>query len=65
MLYFIIQSSRRVSNSFFTGRGTVKERAMFKFNHFNFNVLDIDKSLAFYDKALGLKPLAKAEGVDR
>ena len=30
---------------------------MFKFNHFNFNVLDLEKSLAFYDKALGLKPV--------
>ena len=30
---------------------------MFKFNHFNFNVLDIEKSLAFYDEALGLKPV--------
>ena len=30
---------------------------MFRFNHFNFNVLDLEKSLAFYDKALGLKPV--------
>ena len=27
---------------------------MIKFNHFNFNVLDLDKSLAFYKEALGL-----------
>lgn len=27
----------------------------FKFAHNNFNVLDLDKSLAFYEKALGLK----------
>jgi lactoylglutathione lyase len=26
----------------------------FTINHFNINVLDLDKSLAFYDKALGL-----------
>ena len=26
---------------------------MIKFNHFNFNVLDLDKSLDFYKKALG------------
>lgn len=26
-----------------------------KFDHFNFNVSDLDKSLEFYDKALGLK----------
>ena len=30
---------------------------MFTFNHFNFNVLDLDRSLEFYDKALGLKPV--------
>lgn len=28
---------------------------MLKFAHFNFNVLDLDKSLAFYDATLGLK----------
>ena len=27
---------------------------MFKFNHFNFNILDLQKSLDFYKKALGL-----------
>lgn len=26
-----------------------------RFDHFNINVLDLDKSIAFYDKALGLK----------
>lgn len=26
-----------------------------KFDHYNFNVSDLEKSLAFYDKALGLK----------
>ena len=30
---------------------------MIYFTHFNFNVLDIEKSLEFYDKALGLKPV--------
>ena len=30
---------------------------MIKFNHFNFNVLDLERSLKFYDKALGLKPV--------
>ena len=30
---------------------------MFQFNHFSFNVLDLERSLAFYDKALGLKPV--------
>lgn len=29
----------------------------FKFNHFNFNVLDIEKSLKFYKEALGLEIL--------
>ena len=27
---------------------------MFQFNHFNFNVLDLEKSLKFYKEALGL-----------
>lgn len=27
----------------------------FKFNHNNFNVLDLEKSIAFYEEALGLK----------
>ena len=30
---------------------------MFRFNHFNFNVLDLARSLAFYDKALALHPV--------
>ena len=30
---------------------------MFAFNHFNFNVLDLERSLKFYDEALGLKPV--------
>lgn len=29
---------------------------MLSFNHFNFNILNLDKSLAFYEAALGLKP---------
>ena len=32
---------------------------MFKFNHFNFNVLDLDKSIKFYEEALGLKVRSK------
>ena len=35
-----------------------------KFNHFNFNVLDLEKSLAFYDKALGLHPLSEKTAAD-
>ena len=27
---------------------------MFQFNHFNFNVLNLEKSLEFYKEALGL-----------
>lgn len=30
---------------------------MFTFNHFNFNVLDLERSLKFYDETLGLKPV--------
>lgn len=37
---------------------------MFVFNHFNFNVLDLQKSLEFYDKALGLKPVREKSAAD-
>ena len=29
----------------------------FTFYHFNFNVLDLERSIRFYDEALGLKPV--------
>ena len=29
----------------------------FTFSHNNFNVLDLDRSISFYEKALGLKPV--------
>ena len=32
---------------------------MFTFNHFNFNVADLEKSLAFYREALGLEPVRR------
>ena len=37
---------------------------MFCFNHFNFNVLDLERSLAFYDKALGLRPVREKKAAD-
>lgn len=37
---------------------------MFKFNHYNFNVLDMERSLKFYDQALGLKPVREKQGSD-
>lgn len=37
---------------------------MIKFNHFNFNVLDLEKSLEFYDKALGLRPVRESNASD-
>ena len=36
----------------------------FKFVHNNFNVLDLEKSLAFYEKALGLKEIRRKEAED-
>lgn len=33
----------------------------FRFNHFNFNVLDLERSLKFYDEALGLKPVREKD----
>lgn len=35
---------------------------MVKFNHFNFNVLDLEKSVAFYREALGLTPVREKQG---
>ena len=35
-----------------------------RFEHFNFNVLDLEKSLEFYDKALGLKPVREKVASD-
>lgn len=37
---------------------------MIAFNHFNFNVLNLEKSLEFYDKALGLKVVREKEAGD-
>ena len=37
---------------------------MFAFNHFNFNVLDLEKSLAFYKEALGLEPVREKVASD-
>lgn len=37
---------------------------MFTFNHFNFNVFDLDKSLKFYKEALGLSPVRRKEADD-
>lgn len=36
----------------------------FKMIHQNFNVLDLEKSLDFYDKALGLKPVREKDASD-
>jgi lactoylglutathione lyase len=36
----------------------------FTIDHFNINVLDLDKSLAFYNKALGLEEIRRKEAED-
>lgn len=36
----------------------------FTFNHFNFNVANLEKSLEFYDKALGLKEVRRITAKD-
>lgn len=33
----------------------------FRFDHFNFNVRDLEKSMAFYEKALGLREARRKE----
>jgi len=35
---------------------------MFKFNHFNFNVTDLERSLKFYKEALGFEPVREING---
>ncbi|MDR3269655.1 MAG: VOC family protein [Tannerella sp.] len=35
-----------------------------RFDHFNFNVLDLERSLAFYDRALGLKEARRQTASD-
>lgn len=37
---------------------------MIRFAHFNFNVLNLEKSLGFYDRALGLRPVREKEASD-
>ncbi len=36
-----------------------------KFDHFNFNVSNLEKSIEFYDKALGLKEVSRYEPSDK
>ena len=36
----------------------------FTIDHFNINVLDLEKSLTFYNKALGLKEIRRSEAKD-
>ena len=38
--------------------------SMFEFDHFNFNVANMVKSLAFYREALGLEPVSRKEADD-
>lgn len=37
---------------------------MIRFNHFNFNVLDLEKSIKFYEETLGLKPVREKTAED-
>ena len=34
------------------------------FNHYNYNVLDLEKSMVFYEAALGLKEVRRKEALD-
>ncbi len=36
----------------------------FTYNHFNFNVIDLEKSMKFYEEALGLKEVKRKEAED-
>jgi len=37
---------------------------MIRFDHFNFNVLNLQRSLAFYSEALGIKPVREERAAD-
>lgn len=41
-----------------------RREPMFAFNHFNFNVTDLERSIAFYHDALGLEPVRRKEAAD-
>ena len=36
----------------------------FQFAHYNYNVMDLDKSIRFYEEALGLKEVRRKEASD-
>ncbi len=42
----------------------MKQPIQARFDHFNFNVTDLNKSIEFYDKALGLKEHHRKEAKD-
>jgi len=49
----------------FCGIGQAERRYdMYTFNHFNFNVTDLERSLKFYKEALGLSPVRRKEAED-
>ena len=49
----------------FCGIGQAERRYdMYTFNHFNFNVTDLERSLSFYKEALGLSPVRRKEAED-
>ena len=35
-----------------------------RFDHFNINVIDLERSIAFYNRALGLKEVRRKEASD-
>lgn len=37
---------------------------MFTFDHYNFNVLDLERSIGFYGEALGLRPVREKTAAD-
>ena len=73
-LYCIIKHGRANANKFFAcirrqniikySQNKHRRCDMFSFNHFNFNVTDLERSIAFYHDALGLEPVRRKEAAD-
>lgn len=58
-------AQRRKRNRIFNENTTIiSMKIKARFDHFNINVTDLERSLAFYDRALGLKEISRKQADD-